>query len=170
MIEVKIEQRHIDKAKELAKEMGTLRNSITSGQGNLAGFIGEVVLAEVLDAKQANTYDSDLLFDDGKTIDVKTKRTRCKPLDYYECSIAAYNTKQRCNYYAFCRVNNDMDTLWFLGLVEKGRYFEMSRYLKKGAQDGDNGFVVKADCYNITIKDLWKEFKALLDRSIEAGA
>lgn len=170
MIEVEVKPHHIEKAKVLAEEMGTLRNSITSGQGNLAGFIGEVILAEMLEAKQANTYDSDLMLDNGKTIDVKTKRTRCKPLGYYECSIAAYNTKQKCDFYAFCRVNNEMTKLWFLGMVDKGRYFEMSRFLKKGARDGDNGFVVKADCYNITIKDLWREFKALLDSSIEEGA
>lgn len=167
MIEVAIQPYHIEKAKRLADEMGTLNNSITSGEGNLAGFLGEVILAELLEAQHANTYDSDLRLDNGKTIDVKTKRTRCKPLDHYECSVAAYNTKQRCDFYAFCRVNNEMDTLWFLGMIEKNRYFEMSRFLKKGTRDGDNGFIVKADCYNITIKALWEEFKALLDASIE---
>lgn len=43
MIEVKITGSQIDKAKALAQELGQLNNSITGGQGNLAGFIGEIL-------------------------------------------------------------------------------------------------------------------------------
>ena len=104
-----------DYAKKLADELGELNNSITGGQGNLAGFVGEVVVAEIIEAEHNNTYDSDLTWFDNITIDVKTKRTTVAPKDYYECSIAAYNTKQKCDLYAFCRVNANLDTLWFLG-------------------------------------------------------
>jgi len=162
MKEIQILPHHIQKAKTLANELGTLRNSITAGDGNLAGFVGEVVMAEVLDACHSNTYDSDLLWND-ISIDVKTKRTTVAPKDYYECSIAAYNTKQKCDLYAFCRVNANMDTLWFLGMIPKETYFQKARFLKKGQVDGDNNFVVKADCYNMEIKDIWKEFKKLID-------
>lgn len=162
MKRITITQNHIQKAKTLANELGTLRNSITAGDGNLAGFVGEVVMAEVLDARHANTYDSDLLWND-ITIDVKTKRTTVAPKDYYECSIAAYNTKQNCDLYAFCRVNANMDTLWFLGMIPKETYFQKARFLKKGQVDGDNNFVVKADCYNMEIKDIWEEFKKLIN-------
>lgn len=162
MKRITITQNHIQKAKTLANELGTLRNSITAGDGNLAGFVGEVVMAEVLDARHANTYDSDLLWND-ISIDVKTKRTTVAPKDYYECSIAAYNTKQNCDLYAFCRVNANMDTLWFLGMIPKETYFQKARFLKKGQVDGDNNFVVRADCYNMEIKDIWEEFKKLIN-------
>ena len=162
MKKIKIKQHHIDKAKLLAKELGTLNNSITRGEGNLAGFIGEVVVCEILEAEHNNTYDSDLTWIDGITIDVKTKRTTVEPKDYYECSIAAYNTKQNCDLYAFCRVSSNMDTLWFLGMIPKETYFKQSRFLKKGQVDGDNNFIVKADCYNMEIKDIWNSFQKLI--------
>ena len=52
--------------------MGRLANSITNGAGNLAGFIGEIVVADELNAKQDYTYDYDLLFKDKTRIAVKT--------------------------------------------------------------------------------------------------
>ena len=163
MKEIPIKQYHIKKAKKLAEELGKLNNSITGGEGNLAGFVGEVVIAEIIEAEHNNTYDSDLTWFDNITIDVKTKRTTVAPKDYYECSIAAYNTKQKCDLYAFCRVNANLDTLWFLGMIPKETYFKKARFLKKGQVDGDNNFVVKADCYNMEIKDIWEEFKKLIN-------
>lgn len=162
MKQIQIQKQHLEKAELLAKDLGTLRNSITHGQGNLAGFIGEVIVAEILDATHVNTYNFDLLWGDNLSIDVKTKRTNVAPKHYYESSIAAYNTKQQCDFYAFCRVSNDFKTLWFLGMVPKEYYFQNARFLKKGTVDGDNGFVVKADCYNMSIEDIWAEFKRML--------
>lgn len=159
---IKIEQYHIDKAKALANDLGTLRNSITAGEGNLAGFLGEVIVAEIIDAEHNNTYDSDLTWFNNITVDVKTKRTTVEPKDYYECSIAAYNTTQQCDLYAFCRVSKDLSTLWFLGMIPKQTYFQNAKFLRKGQVDGDNGFVVKADCYNMSIKNIWEEFQKLL--------
>lgn len=162
MKKIKIKQHHIDKAKNLSNNLGILKNSITSGEGNIAGFIGEVVVAEFLEAEHNNTYDSDLTWLGNITIDVKTKRTTVEPKDYYECSIAAYNTKQNCDLYAFCRVNSELDTLWFLGMIPKETYFKNARFLKKGQLDGDNGFIVKADCYNMEIKYIWYELEKLI--------
>jgi hypothetical protein len=39
--------------------------------------------------------------------------------------------------------------------MTREEYFDTARFLKKGEKDGDNGFVVKADCYNVPIKDLY---------------
>lgn len=157
MIEINIQPEHIYKAKQQANELGELKHSITKGKSNIYGFIGEVVLSDVLGIPQTNTYDYDLETSTGIKIDVKTKRTTRTPLPYYECSIAAYNTTQRCDYYAFCRVNESLDTLWFLGIIKKEKYFEKAKFLRKGQIDGDNGFVVKADCYNLSISEIWKE-------------
>ena len=59
-------------------EMGVLRNSITSGEGNLAAFIGEGLVHQyLLDhgslVSWENTYEYDMVMDGEVRIDVKTK-------------------------------------------------------------------------------------------------
>ena len=154
MIEIIITGDMLVTARDKAAEMGRLRNSIISGAGNLAGFIGEAVAQQVMGGVLANTYDYDLILCNGKTVDVKTKQTSVKPLETYECSIAALNTKQECDYYAFVRVKNDFSVGWFLGVYEKQQYMLDAKYLTKGIIDPDNGYVVKSDCYNLPIHQL----------------
>ena len=154
MIEVKITDSHIDRAKGLAEELGQLMNSITKGEGNLAGFIGEVVVSDFTGSSHSNTYDYDLVLPSGKTVDVKTKRTNYPPKDYYDCSVASFNTKQNCDYYSFVRVKNDLSSAWILGFYEKLLYFQDANFHKKGEFDPDNRFTFKADCYNIKISKL----------------
>jgi len=154
MQEIDVTPDMVANAMKKAKEMGRLNNSITRGQGNIAGFIGEEVARHVLGGKETNTYDHDLITDAGISVDVKTKRTSVKPKDYYECSVAAFNTKQQCDYYAFVRVHNDMHTAWFLGMYPKESYYKDAKFLKKGEVDPSNNFTVKADCYNLPISSL----------------
>ena len=154
MLELEVLPEQVRKAEELAKDLGTLRNSITSGDGNLAGFLGEVVVADYIGAKHANTYDYDLVSKNGQTIDVKTKRTNYPPKDYYDCSVAAFNTKQKCDYYAFVRVKNDLSRVWVLGFYPKLDYFKDAKFYRKGEFDPDNKFTFKADCYNMPINRL----------------
>jgi hypothetical protein len=154
MIEVVITGDMLVTARDKAAEMGRLRNSIISGAGNLAGFIGEAVAQQVMGGVLANTYDYDLILCNGKTVDVKTKQTSVKPLETYECSIAALNTKQECDYYAFVRVKNDFSVGWFLGVYEKQQYMLDAKYLTRGTIDPSNSYVVKSDCYNLPIHQL----------------
>ena len=91
MRHIKITNKHIKLAEKMSKSMGTLNNSITKGQGNIVGFLGEIIVAEYLDIILDNTYDYDLIYKN-KKIDVKSKRVTTPPKDYYECSIAALNT------------------------------------------------------------------------------
>jgi len=144
-----------DKARELAKEMGHIRNSITKGEGNFAGFLAEIVVADLLGVERSPTKDYDLTLNDGRTVDVKTKRTNFDvvPKPYYDCSIAATSTHQGCDLYIFTR-HMEGGLLYVLGDCSKEDYFNRARFLKKGDKDGDNGFVVKADCYNLPIAEL----------------
>ena len=153
MKEVLITNDILKMAKNKAKEMGTLKNSITSGEGNLAGFIGEFLVAEELGAIVSNTYDYDLTLD-GEKIDVKTKRTNYPPKGHYECSIAAFNIKQKCDRYYFVRVKNDLSKAWLLGSYKKEDYFRDANFHKKGEKDPSNNFTFKADCYNLSISSL----------------
>lgn len=155
MIEVKITEEMIAKAQQSAEEMGKLRNSIRKGEGNLVGFIGEQVAHQVLGGFIDNTYDHDIVLDDFMTtVDVKTKETTCAPKPYYSCSVADYNTKQKCDYYAFVRVKKDLSVGWYLGVYPKQSYVKDAVFLKAGDFDPDNNFTVKSDCYNIPISKL----------------
>ena len=153
MIEVKITDEMLIKAREKTVEMGKLYNSILRGKGNMSGFIGEQLALKVLGGAWENTYDYDLKVNDIR-IDVKTKQTSVKPLPHYECSIAAFNTKQDCDGYAFVRVLNDFSVGWFLGVLTKQDYFDKATFVKKGEVDPSNNYTVKADCYNVRIDEL----------------
>jgi len=154
MKEIEVTGGQLIRARQKAVEMGRLANSITNGGGNLAGFIGEVVVADELGAKEDNTYDYDLTLNDTTRVDVKTKRCNSAPLSTYDCSIAAHGTKQKCDMYVFVRVLNDFSRAWILGKITKDEYFKKATFHKKGSIDPDNKFRFKADCYNVKINML----------------
>ena len=154
MEEILITKDMINKAKTKANQMGKLNNSITKGQGNIAGFLGEEIVLNYLNENDNNSYDYDLVLKDGRKVDVKTKRTTVKPRTNYDCSVASFNTKQKCDVYIFCRILNDMSRGWILGYKDKKDYFDEARFMKKNQIDPANNFRVKADCYNVAIEDL----------------
>lgn len=154
MIEVAIDGDMLLDARDKAAEMGRLRNSITNGAGNIAGFLGEAIAQKVLGGVLDNTYQYDLVLDDGTKVDVKTKRTSVKPLETYDCSIADLNTNQQCDFYCFVRVKNDFTVGWYLGVYPKDSYVRDAVFLEKGTVDPSNGYTVKSDCHNIKIKNL----------------
>ena len=153
MIEVKISNDMRNTAHEMSEEMGILRRSITRGQGNVFGFLGELISLEVLGGIHQNTMDYDILVD-GQKIDVKTKKTTVKPKPHYDCSVADVTRKQNCDYYAFVRVLSDQSVGWFLGVKKAEQYFTDARYIKKGDYDNSNGFTARANCYNMPISAL----------------
>lgn len=154
MVEVEVTDEMLLTARRKASEMGTLRNSISNGAGNIAGFIGEAIAQKVLGGALLNTYDYDLVLDNGKKVDVKTKQTSVKPLDTYDCSVSALNTKQACDYYCFVRVKNDLTIGWYLGVYSKKKFIKDAVFMQKGMIDPANGYVVKSDCYNLKINKL----------------
>ena len=159
MRHIKITNKHIELAEKMSKSMGTLNNSITKGQGNIVGFLGEIIVAEYLDIILDNTYDYDLIYKN-KKIDVKSKKVTTPPKSYYECSIAALNTKQKCDLYIFTRITKDLSRGWILGYLDKEKYLNDSKLLKKDEIDSDNGWKVLTDCYNLPINKL-KDVKEL---------
>lgn len=157
MIEITITSDMLQKAKIKSEEMGALNNSILDGNGNITGFLGEEVAKSILGGVSKNTYDYDIVLDSGVKIDVKTKKTKVAPKDYYECSVAAFNTKQKCDYYCFVRVNADYSKAWYLGVYPKSCYYTDAVFLRKGEVDPSNNYTVKADCYNLKISNLKQE-------------
>jgi hypothetical protein len=156
MIEVTVKPHWKKAALKEAEKMGSLRQSITKGAGNQAGFIGERVVADYLNVKKANTYQYDLVAKKEKTYDVKTKRCKFKPLPTYTVSVCALNTKQDCDAYIFVRVDNEMKNAWILGYMPKKEFYKKAKFCKKGDIDPDSNcnWRFREDCYNMYIKDL----------------
>ena len=154
LIEVQISDEMLIAGRRKATEMGLLHNSILRGGGSVAGFLGEQIAIKAMGGKWNNSFDYDIILDDGRKVEVKTKQTSATPLPHYSCSISNYNTRQKCDIYAFTRVLKDFSKGWFLGFLPKEEYFEKAKFMKKGDFDPDNGYEVRADCYNLTIEEL----------------
>jgi hypothetical protein len=160
---IEISDYDIVTAKAKASEMGTLRNSITKGKGNVYGFLGEILVFNLLKKlfndnediiEHSNTYDYDLIFNRKAKLDVKTKVVSTPPQGHYECSVAALNPFQKCDAYVFTRVLKDMSCGWVLGWYDKKQYFKEATFLKKGQVDPSNNWTVRTDCYNLPINIL----------------
>lgn len=156
MIEITPTEQQISEARKTSGQLMSLQGSITRGAGSPAGALGEIIVRDHFDYIHTPNPHYDLYTPDGVTIDVKTKRCTSKPLPYYECSIAAHGTKQRCDEYIFVRVLNSLQKAWIVGRMQKDKYFAKAVKYKKGDRDERNNFIFKADCYNLAIEDLWQ--------------
>jgi len=154
MIEVLIDDNMMKIAKKRAEELGQLRNSITRGEGNLAGILGELAINKVLGGEIKDKRNFDIVFENGIKIDVKTKRCKSKPEEHYECSVSDYNTSQKCDKYVFVRILNDYSKAWILGCIDKNVYYEKAVFIKQGQIDRSNGWRAKCDCWNLPISSL----------------
>jgi len=152
IIELTPTQEQKTQAIKEAKQMGAIRNSIRKGGGNAVGFLAEIMLEEYLGAERTPCKDFDITYK-GLHIDIKTKETTVPPRTYYDNSIAKTSLHQNCDGYIFCRYIKK-GSLYVLGYKPKEEYFKEARELRKGDKDGDNGFIVRADCYNLRIDQL----------------
>jgi len=153
MIQVKITPSIINRAKKKAATVGNLQGSITGSLSHVVGAIGEIIVADIIGANESNTYDYDLVRD-GERIDVKTKRCNTRPFPHYDCSVAAHGTNQNCDSYVFVRILTDTSRAWILGSIPKPDFYTRATKYKRGDVDPANGFIFKADCYNLPISEL----------------
>ena len=140
----------VTEAKLRCEKMGVLGNSITEGEGNTAGFIGEIATHVYLSGSTLeSTLDYDVIYR-GHLIDVKTKRTTRPFINgSFDASIAHHNPRQKCHLYAFTRVNEEAEKVWLAGWMGKLDYFDLAEYHRKGDIIGTNNFTVKSNCYNL---------------------
>jgi len=162
-------QEMIDRAKVRANQMGEIRNSITRGAGNLAGFLGEEAIKEYLGAEIVESdekFDYDI-FLNGECIEVKTKRRTVAPRDYYDVSVASTSTHQRPDTYIFislefnelikkdgAKAYRGLKNIWLLGKKDAKQYFEEATLWKKGDIDTSNKFTTLVDMWNLPISKL----------------
>lgn len=150
-----IPEKVLIKAVKRSKKLGRLHNSITGGGGNLAGYIGQILVAETLGAKDVDKRNYDLILN-GVKYEVKTKRCTSKPKPEYECSVSKFNDTQQCDFFVFVRVKADLSKAWILGRKARADFFKEARECKAGEVDekSDRGWVFKANCWNLEISAL----------------
>jgi len=155
MIQITPQKNQIAAALLKAEKLGSLNNSICNGEGNVYGFLGEIIVSEYIGGQIKNTYDFDIIKNNLK-IEVKTKRCTSKPQDHYNCSVAAYNIKQKCDVYVFVRILEDFSKAWILGAINKEDFYKYSVFNKGNTIDNKSSlkWKFKADCYNLPINKL----------------
>jgi hypothetical protein len=156
VIEMKVQSSQLMRAEKLY-DFSSLRNSITKGDSQMYGAIGEIVLLDHLVSSGVPTEyvgcrDYDLKSGD-VTIDVKTIRVNKPPRKEHNANISAHNTKQATFMYFWVYVLEDMSTAWLVGWLDKETFFEEAKLNKIGDSDG-GGWVFKSDTYSIKLAHL----------------
>lgn len=154
IIEVDITPAMLELAREKARKLGELRNSITHGEGNLAGYLGELCAQHVIGGVIADTRDYDIVTEDGIKWDVKTKRCGSPPQLHFETSITNFNTTQKCDRYIFVRVMKDYSKGWVCGELPHDEYYKKATFIQQGQFDPRNRWRASCDCWNVPIADL----------------
>ena len=157
MIQITPQKNQIAAALQKAEKLGALKYSICNGEGNVYGFLGEIIVSEYIGGQIRNTYDFDIIINNLK-IDVKTKKCTSVPQNHYNCSVAAYNTRQQCDVYVFVRILEDFSTAWILGAINKQDFYKYAVCNKGNTIDNKSSlqWKFKADCYNLPINKLKK--------------
>lgn len=157
-IELEINDNQIIRAEQLYT-FKSLNGSITNGESNIFGAIGEVVVYDYFKGKGkevdfSSTYDYDMIINNDR-IDVKTKAVAQFGNENVLASVSNWNYKQRCDYYFFVQVLHNKKYAQLLGYKNKFQFYEIGFEKKKGDIDTD-GFVFRSDCYNLKVVDLDK--------------
>lgn len=167
MIDLPIIQEELELAQSEAKKMGSLRGSILNGQGNEAGFLGELAVHRYfgyLDSRRNNTFNHDLILG-GFRFDVKTKRRKVLPKPEYYGTVPAYQN-QDCQGYIFTSVQYEDKIpikVTLCGWLGKSSFLRDSVFFKKGDVNPENGWVCSLDCRCL-------EYKKMRDiQSLECG-
>jgi hypothetical protein len=147
--------------KEARRRFGNfplINNSIRQREGGLVGYIGEALILHLEGGEIKDTYDYDVVSSNGVKIDVKTKERKVAPRANYNCTVADFNTKQKCDRYSFVSVLDDYKTAWYLGSISKKEFYQKAVFYKQGELDPDSSpnypFKFTADCYNIKVSQL----------------
>ena len=155
----KITPEQLEKANH-RNTFGKLKNSITNGEGNYLGSVGEVVLIDYYKNKgvkveDEQNYDYDFKINDFK-IDVKTQSIKYKyePKQNYTCHIPNFNTKQDCDFYAFMFINLETNDAYCKGMIRKKDWKLVSKLKKQGEMGHVKPF--KCDTWICLVSDLLK--------------
>ena len=162
MLQLPFDNEMIRAATDWAENLGGIYNSITKGDGNYAGRLGELALAKHLGVEVKDHKDYDLIYNDSK-VEVKTKRRATKPKPNYTVNIAATSKHQKPDTYAFLSVEysdrdsggnySDLLKIWLCGYKSADQFFEEAEFWPKGTPDPPF-FKTHRDMYVMKIEEL----------------
>lgn len=159
MNKIHITPEQIEQAKDFYN-FKCLKNSITKGESQIHGAVGELIAMDFLDLIRGNDveyvghFDYDLICN-GKRIDVKTIKTDKEPTDEFNDNISAFNHTQQTDYYLWCAVSLDMTYGYVIGYLEKDEFYKIAELKKKGEIDHSD-WTFKSDTYTTKIKNIKK--------------
>ena len=158
MIKINITDQQIIEAQKLYN-FKALNNSITEGESQIYGALGEVMVMDFLRSlnkpvKYIGSYDYDLEIN-GKKIDVKTIKTDKEPTNDFNANISAFNTRQQTDFYLWCSVAESMKYGYIIGYLEKDEFYRIAELKKKGQIDWGK-WVFKSDTYTTKVKNIKK--------------
>jgi len=156
MIEVLITREQIELAEELFT-FRNLKNSITKGESQIYGALGEIVVIEYykkhgVNAEHVGTFDYDIIIAN-KKVDVKTKKVNNPPQLFHNATIPAFNVLQKTDIYYFVYVMSDMTKAYLVGWLYKEEFFNKAE-LKRSGEVDRLGWKFKADTYVTQLKNL----------------
>jgi len=158
MKKIYITPEQIEEAKDLYN-FKCLKNSITNGESQIYGALGEVITMAFLRSKGKEVkYEGDYNYDlisNGKKIDVKTIKTDKEPTDEFNANIDANNTTQKTDFYLWCSVSVDMTYGYVIGYLDKDKFYKIA-YLKKKGEIDHSDWTFKSDTYTTKIKNIKK--------------
>ena len=141
MLQLPFDNKMIREATDWAENLGGIYNSITRGDGNYAGRLGELALAKHLSVEVKDRKDYDIIYD-GKKIEVKTKRRAVKPKPEYTVNVASTSKHQKPDSYAFISIEyadrdsggnySDLQHIWLCGYKSVEQFFEEAGFWPKG--------------------------------------
>lgn len=158
MIKLNITDEQIIEAQKLYN-FKALNNSITEGESQIYGALGEVMVMDFLRSlnkpvQYIGSYDYDLEIN-GKKIDVKTIKTDKEPTNDFNANISAFNTRQQTDFYLWCSVAESMNYGYIIGYLEKDEFYRVAELKKKGQIDFGS-WVFKSDTYTTKVKNIKK--------------
>ena len=160
MFDIKITEYDIFKAKKEANEINKGK-SITGRNGTkeeqITGNIAENKIVEILNVSKANK-----IIDDGydikinnKLIDVKCMGRKFKPKLDYVANFYPRQKEYKANYFLFTSYNKNLKILTVCGLIQKEKYFEKAKLIKKGTKrfrGQSPPFIIEDDLYELEYK------------------
>ena len=162
MLQLPFDNKMIREATNWAENLGGIYNSITKGDGNYVGRLGELALAKHLGVEVEDHKDYDLIYNDSK-VEVKTKRRATKPKSNYTVNIASTSRHQKPDTYAFLSVEysdrdsggnySDLLKIWLCGYKSAEQFFEEAEFGPKGTPDPPF-FKAHSDMYVMKIGEL----------------
>ena len=163
MRSIKVLLDQVERAKNLYS-FDELKGSVTKGEGNIFGALGEIIIYDIYKSKGSivdfnSTYDYDMIID-GHKVDIKSKKytSRFTPSIKWNLNISDYNTNQKCDYYFFVGISDNLEVAYLYGYIKPELFYKVSAFNKKGEIDpnGNGIFRFKGDCHNINISQLEK--------------